>query len=794
MGVLAVWMQNAPIYADHLASEMRTVIQELRMNKDSYWRLMLQKASAMMFPANHPYHYPIIGYKEDLAVVNVDKLSNFYKKYYHPHKATIFVVGDIDPDVAIQKIKQEFEAISSHTKASLVRHSSLSDGVSDRPAGEKKTEEQFPVVYEMETHQAQMYQNVQREQLGLFWRIPGRQKLKKTLVEATSYILGEGEGSRLYRRLVDEEKIATSVYVGAYQLLHEGIFMILVEPHEGKTDLCKAVIQEELKKILKEGIEKEELQKVVTNKQRSFLELMERHSSLVYEWIESYFATRDENALFNRVREYELLTIEDIKAFVIKSIDPFFMNEIVVKPLPENKKAQWAALRKHEEHIERRLVDKTQRATPLEQPRFVHTLQQPEILDFSIPKPEHEFTLANGLKVFLKRETQWPLITISCSFRDADFYGSARKGISLGIMMDMLIEGSEGFTKENHVTFFEQMGVSYAFGQSGVQLSMLNKEYIPVLERFVHILTKPAFGQEPLEKLKAIIKDAFVRAKDDPKSVAQKTIVNSVYQNHPYQWTFDDGIDTANDLDTSLLSALHKEVVSPSQMVLSVVGDFDSATMQQAITKIFESWSGASYKKQSIHKRDFSTQNVDTLMLRDQVVLSFGRPSELTITHSDYIPLQLLNTVAFYSLGSRIYKLREQTGLFYNAQGKWAMNATKQQGMDYIMTMVNPDNVEKAEKGIREMLITLGNDGVTQHELDAARQLFIKGVIDRVSSLQSKAQLFAQLEALELGLDFYDKALARVQTMKLDELNTLAKKYFNDENFARVRVGRVGSE
>ena len=65
--ILADCMQNARFSDQHLASEVKAVIQELRMYSDSHWHVMLDHAFTTLFPANHPYHHPIIGYKEDLS-------------------------------------------------------------------------------------------------------------------------------------------------------------------------------------------------------------------------------------------------------------------------------------------------------------------------------------------------------------------------------------------------------------------------------------------------------------------------------------------------------------------------------------------------------------------------------------------------------------------------------------------------------------------------------------------------------------------------------------------------------
>jgi predicted Zn-dependent peptidase len=109
-----------------------------------------------------------------------------------------------------------------------------------------------------------------------------------------------------------------------------------------------------------------------------------------------------------------------------------------------------------------------------------------------------------------------------------------------------------------------------------------------------------------------------------------------------------------------------------------------------------------------------------------------------------------------------------------------------------VSALVNVGNLAKAEEAIRGFVATIGAEGIVQSEFNDARALFIKGLIDRYSSHSQIAGQFCALDSLELGFDFYDNMLLRVQSMSLDEVNSIAKKYFNTENMSRIRIGRVG--
>ena len=93
--IFADCMRNCTFKEDMLNSEMKAVIQEFKMGKDRYTSILIQDMISMMFP-DHPYHYPVIGYKHDLFSVTGKDLKKFYDKHYHPNNATLIMVGDFD--------------------------------------------------------------------------------------------------------------------------------------------------------------------------------------------------------------------------------------------------------------------------------------------------------------------------------------------------------------------------------------------------------------------------------------------------------------------------------------------------------------------------------------------------------------------------------------------------------------------------------------------------------------------------------------------------------------------------
>lgn len=773
--ILADCMQNARFDEQHLASELLAVIQELKMYKDRHISRMLEKAEELVFPTTHPYHYPVIGYKEDLAAVTSDRLRDFYKKYYHPGHATLFIVGDIDPDDAIAAARHEFEGIKSTVKAPVTHYP--------------------PVISDLTVHNTKIYESVQKEQFAFYWVIPGIKTGNEPLVASLCFILGQTEGSRLSKRMIDDEQVADSVIVDTDHAMESGVFLVLVVPKDGQRERCEEIVTEEINKVIEHGVTAQELQKMVLSESTTYFHMMENIDDFTDEWIRSYFATRNEHDVFKRIEQYQAVTSDDIKTFTADYLSPFLMNSIDLVSLPEERKHLWEAAKAHSDALDAQILKGHVRTTPVEEPKYVLEMADPVKLEFTFPKPTKILKLANGLEVIFHKSDLLPLVSVNCQFRSSSYFSSSKEGVVVDLMMSLLIEGSRGFSKEDNVSFFETRGVEYGFSALGGKLSLLSTDLTAILERFSHVLQHPLFEADALEKCKELAIDSYERTKDSARAVAVRALRNMIFKNHPYEWNFDEAIELINNLTPHELTALHAQHIAPEQMVLSIAGSFDEAQLEKDITKIFGSWTGTPYQEIVYPVRSFKPhEQHDVFMLRDQVVFMLGQPSAINIFNPDLVPLKMLNLICFESLGSRIYELRERTGLFYNAHGSWAAGADREYGYDYIMAIVSPEKVDQAEDMIKQAMAEVKNKGVTQDEVLAARQIYLKALIDVGSHIDSIASLLASFAVMKLGFDYYDNVLAKVQQLNATDLNQLAQSYCDTSKMARIRVGRVGKE
>ena len=106
-------MRNCTFKEDLLNAELKGGDPRIKMYKDDYQSSLCEEMISAIFK-EHPYHYPIIGYKQDLWSITRQGLLAFYKQHYIPNNASLVIVGDVDPQEAIALAQKAFEKIPSN--------------------------------------------------------------------------------------------------------------------------------------------------------------------------------------------------------------------------------------------------------------------------------------------------------------------------------------------------------------------------------------------------------------------------------------------------------------------------------------------------------------------------------------------------------------------------------------------------------------------------------------------------------------------------------------------------------
>lgn len=250
---LALWLEADrmgtlldALTQDNLDNQRDVVKNERRQRYDNQpYGTAWEQLFALLYPKGHPYHHLPIGSMEDLDAATLDDCREFFIHHYAPANAVLSVVGDVDPDRAIERVEHYFGGIPT-----LAQADPAPDGtIGPRDEGVLSvTDEAVPADTRYEV-----------------FRLPPDATPTNDAAQVACEVLAGGGASRLVRRLVRQEQVATAVSAGVQGLVggtDVGVVVARAATGHSLDDVARGV-EEELARLASDGPTDEELQRAV---------------------------------------------------------------------------------------------------------------------------------------------------------------------------------------------------------------------------------------------------------------------------------------------------------------------------------------------------------------------------------------------------------------------------------------------------------------------------------------------------------------------------------------------------
>ncbi|MAH60478.1 MAG: peptidase M16 [Flavobacteriaceae bacterium] len=318
---LGLWMESErmlhPIINQIGVETQNEVVKEekrLRVDNQPYGKF-LENVKKNLF-RKHPYRWTTIGEMEHLDAATLDEFLAFNKKFYVPNNAVLVVAGDID--------------IASTKKM-------VQDYFGDIPRGadiERNYEEDEPI---METISAKAYDsNIQIPAVINAYRTPGFSERDSRVLDMISTYLSDGPSSKLYKKLVDEKKMA--LQTGAFNISQEdySMYVIFGLPLGDNTlDGLVSEMDEEIVKIQGQLISERDYQKLQNKIENGFVNSNASIEGIANSLARYYMLYDDTNLINTEIDIYRSITREEIKDVANKYLNP--NQRLVLEYLPETK-------------------------------------------------------------------------------------------------------------------------------------------------------------------------------------------------------------------------------------------------------------------------------------------------------------------------------------------------------------------------------------------------------------------------------------------------------------------------
>ena len=319
-------MESIQITAINLQSEKEVTKEERRSSVDNNIAGIIQENIFLTAFQKHPYRFPVVGLMKDLDNVTVEKCKEFFRQYYAPNNAVIVIVGDFNPKKAKKLLNKYYGSIP---RQSIHRRNYQQEG------GQKRRRSKV------------ISRDVQNESLAIGFRISKAGDADSYALDLLADMLGGKKSSRLYKKLVYESQLASSVSVYAYTPKDPGIMQIFVslKPKSDSKKVLK-IISEEIKQTQKKLFTKDEIQRTKTSVLLAHINNMKSFHGKAQSLAINEIIMGDYQFFFKDIERYSKVSAQHIRSVAQKYLNPWQETLIHIKPVSHTKKSRGSRKRK----------------------------------------------------------------------------------------------------------------------------------------------------------------------------------------------------------------------------------------------------------------------------------------------------------------------------------------------------------------------------------------------------------------------------------------------------------------
>ena len=750
LDILSEAIFNSTFDPEEIRKEREVVLEEWRRGEDRPVSRLNKRVMAAIFK-EHPYRRPIIGYEQTINRFEREDLIRYFNKWYRPDNMVLVLVGDFKIDRVRPRLERFF---GSYPKT---------PGPDFKDPGEPPQEGMRALVIHEEVKEARML---------LTFRIPDASHPDVPALDLMAVILGDGESSRLYRRIKEDRGLVHSIFAYSYTPAGPGLFEIEGGLEGGKVEKALKEVLYETFRLKYERVSEGELNKAklkITSQATYDKETMEGEARKLgyYEVVLGGF--EKEADYFKAI---EGTTPEDIRRVArdYLKVENLTVGLLLPKDDPGLGEGEMVALARGADSEAAMRVDATTRKV-----------------------------FKNGLTLIVKENHAVPTVAIRiASLGGVRFENRDNNGIN-NLLARMFTRGTktrsaEAIAQEVEAMAAEVQGFS---GRNSLGLSgrFLSRDFERGLNLMADLLLNSTFPEEELRKVKEETLAAIKRREDELGRLAFFHFARTMYKEHPYGL---DPLGTRESLDRLLPSDLkeyHTKYIVPSNLVLAVVGDVDAQRVMELVDKLFGSLEARPFNPPQVPQeppQDGIRRAVIPKTGKKQVHIVLGFRGTTIKDHADRHYLDVLASVLSGQGGRLFIELRDKKALAYS------VFAFSQEDLDpgyfavYIATA--PEKVEEAIKEIKRELKKVRGEEISPEELKRATQ-YLAGQFE--IGLQSNSAMAADMafnELYGLGYNYYKEYPERILKVTARDVLDVANKYIDLNRYTLTIVGSQGDK
>lgn len=714
-----------------LEKERKVVIEEIMKDANSPNTLVYDNLVNMLY-SDHPYKRKVIGKADIISSIHRDEIMGYYNKYYNPSNMVTVIVGDVDANSAIEKVKSDFNSEYKKPIKNVY------------PKEKILTAQQKKVAY-FDTQSGYMLIGFRGTKID---------DKDSYALDVLSTILGDGRSSVFYRNIKENKQLANTIGAANTGFKDDGIFYISTTFDPEKCGKLQDSIFEEIKNVQKNGVTQSQLQLAKNVIERDTYYERESISNIASEIGYTFVTTDDTKYYETYLDNVKKVTVQDVKDVANKYLGREKSAVSIV--LPENCK-------------EVKVSNITQKTEPA---KLV-----------SENSNTQKYQLSNGATLLLTPNRVNDIIAISIFAKGGEFIEHIPGTADLTAVV--LTKGSKKYSSVEFAQTMEDNGIKIVPSAKADSFNMTvlttKNDYEKTLELLNEIINNATLDEFEIEKAKNDELNSIKKSKDVPLNLAVDNYKALIFEGSPYSYS-------NNILEKSLprvtkndVKNYYDKVFYPQNVVISINGNVDKETTIAELTNIFNNKKGEKFDYNRHLVQSLTTEKQACSKVKDLKTdwIIMGWQTSGVLNRKDYATLQVIDSLLGSGMSSRLFKnLRDRDGLAYQLGSQFSPHILKGSFITYIGT--NPENLDYAQKRMKEEVFRLKTEFVGSKELQEAKDKLLGHYIIGQETNLDKATTIGWFEVSGRGYEFDDQYSQLINSVTESDIIEVANKVFTN--------------
>lgn len=745
--------------------------------------------NTILYPPNHPYYWPTIGFVPDLDAVNVNDLKNFFMRWYGPNNASIVIAGDVNATDVMKLVDKYFGTI---------------------PRGPEVRKQKADPVRLPDNIYANYGDKVYLPLLQYTYPTVPAYHPDDAALDVLGLVMGSGNNSIFYKNFVKTEKaLQASTFHGiGYGNELAGEFNIIVVSFpDGETDI-DALIKKTLDEFDVAGVDDEAMARAKGSIETGLMQQMQSVAGRASLISSTFYTLGDKKWNINdELTRYQKVTKEDVMRVFRQYVKGKYA--AIVNIFPKNTNAASS-----KEEV--KLVESSGKASSELEYKGLTYKKPTDNFDRSkkpdvgvAPSPVvpaiYEDKFANGIKFFGTETKELPIVSIYMTIKGGNMAMNDQSKAGLAsLTANMMNEGTQTYTAEQFDGEMNKIGSSIGVSADDentyISMTSQKKNLDKTIAYLEEKLLKPKFTPEDFKRIQKQVYQGISSSKYDAADLASKAYAKLIYGSKSIMAEPSEGtLKTVKSFGLKDVQGFYDKYYAPELTNIVIVGDITQAEIMPKM-QFLNKW----------NKKNVTLPNVTVeapVIEKTQIYLVDkykSTQSELRVGYlampydynGKYFKARVMNFPLSGNFNSRVnMNLREDKGFTYGVRG--GFTGTDVAGPFTIGCGVRGTATDSALKEMFFEMNKYRQSGMTAEELDFAKKSLRSGDALRYETPFQKASFLSNIADRNLPKDYIEQQNKLLSTLTREELNKMANELLPTDKMVIVVVGdkeKIGAQ